>query len=182
MPSARFVALIATSLALLSPLGLSGSSGAVGAQGFGLSMAPRPSIDSIPCQGMEGTAMHIHPHLAIIDRGNPVTIPADVGRPKTGECLYWLHTHTADGILHVESPTVRKFTLRNFFDVWGQPLSATQAATAVAPKGSTLKVWVDGKPYTKDPGAIELLDHRDIVIEAGPPFPPPPKFTAWGGK
>jgi hypothetical protein len=25
-----------------------------------------------------------------------------------------------------------------------------------------------------------LVAHADIVIEAGPPFPPPPKFTNWG--
>jgi hypothetical protein len=177
MPSVRSVALIAVLLPMMS---LVGASGVANAQ-FVFTPPTRPTIDGIPCQGMEGSAMHIHPHLTILDRGHAVTIPADVGRPAAGDCLYWLHTHTADGILHIESPQVRTFTLRNFFDVWGQPISTTQAATAVAPKGSILKVWVDGKPYTKDPGLIELMDHRDIVIEAGPPFPPPPKFTGWPG-
>jgi hypothetical protein len=95
-------------------------------------------------------------------------------------CIYWLHTHTPDGIIHIEAPLNRSFTLADFFAVWGQPLSRTQAATASAGKGRTLRVWVDGKPYTGDPGAIPLMAHTDIVIEAGPPFPPPPRFTTWG--
>ena len=29
----------------------------------------------------------------------------------------WLHTHAADGIVHIESPVDRTYTLGNFFDV-----------------------------------------------------------------
>jgi hypothetical protein len=61
-------------------------------------------------------------------------------------------------------------------------LSATRAASAFAKKGSKLKVWVDGKPYAGDPAKIPLAAHADIVIEAGPPFPTPPKFTDWGSR
>ncbi len=48
------------------------------------------------------------------------------------------------------------------------------------PKGASLKVWVDGKAYIGDPRKIALNPHTDIVIEAGPPFPKPPRFTIWG--
>jgi hypothetical protein len=30
-----------------------------------------------------------------------------------------LHTHDTSGIIHVESPTVRSFTLGEFVDLWG---------------------------------------------------------------
>jgi hypothetical protein len=30
-----------------------------------------------------------------------------------------IHTHDTSGIVHIESPTVRPFTLGQFFDVWG---------------------------------------------------------------
>ena len=30
------------------------------------------------------------------------------------------------------------------------------------------------------PRTIALKAHTDIVIEAGPPFPKPPRFTTWG--
>ena len=42
------------------------------------------------------------------------------------------------------------------------------------------KVWVNDKPYKGDPNLIKLTAHVDIVIEGGPPFPTPPKFTKWG--
>jgi hypothetical protein len=137
-------------------------------------------IAGISCDEMEGQRVHIHQHVAIFDHGKPVGVPDNVGRPLVRQCLYWLHTHTTDGVIHVESPNTRTFTLGDFFTIWGQPLTTTQAASAKADKGQKLKVWVDGKSYAGDPSKIPLAPHTDIVIEAGPPFPAPPRFTAWG--
>jgi len=136
-------------------------------------------VAGISCDAMEGQRIHIHQHLLILDHGDSVPVPYNVGRPSSNQCLYWLHTHTPDGVIHIESPANRTFTLGDFFAIWGQPLSATRAASAFAKKGSKLKVWVNGKPYAGDPAKIPLVAHADIVIEAGPPFPAPPKFTDW---
>ncbi|HEV8447941.1 MAG TPA: hypothetical protein VGQ44_14010 [Gemmatimonadaceae bacterium] len=136
-------------------------------------------VGGISCDEMEGQRIHIHQHLLILDRGKSVDIPNNVGRPLGGQCLYWVHTHTPDGVIHIESPANRTFTLGDFFAIWGQPLSETRAATAFAKTGSKLKVWVDGKPYSGDPAKIPLLRHTDVVIEAGPPFSTPPRFTDW---
>ena len=138
------------------------------------------TIDGISCDAQEGQRIHIHQHLVILDHGTGVAIPENVGQPAGRRCIYWLHTHTPDGIIHIEAPKERTFTLGDFFKVWGQPLNKTEAATARAAKGTSLKVWVDGKPFTGNPATIKLTAHRDIVIEAGPPFPKPPKFTNWG--
>lgn len=140
-------------------------------------VAPLP-INGISCDAMEGQRVHIHQHLLILDHGVSVPVPANVGRPAVGTCLYWVHTHTPDGVIHIESPANRSFTLGDFFAVWGQPLSATRAAVAVSRDGP-MHVWVDGKRYTGDPAKIPLASHTDIVIEIGPPYPPPPKFTDW---
>jgi hypothetical protein len=138
-------------------------------------------VGGISCDAMEGQRIHIHQHLVIFDHGQEVAIPRNVGQPMMKRCIYWLHTHTPDGIIHIEAPLDRSFTLGDFFKVWGQPLTKTVAATARADKGTSLKVWVDGKPYAKDPATIPLAQHTDIVIEAGPPFPKPPVFTNWNG-
>jgi hypothetical protein len=138
-------------------------------------------IDGIRCDQMEGAVFHIHQHLAIYVRGKPMTVPSDVGRPFLAQCLYWLHTHTPDGIIHVESPIFRTFTLGQFFDVWGQPLSATAVGPVSVRKG-TLRVYVDGARYTGDPRKIELDQHADVVIEAGPPYAKPSPFTDWKGQ
>jgi hypothetical protein len=143
--------------------------------------APQGETTSgIACDAMEGGRVHIHQHLVLLDHGKPVAIPANVGQVPGRGCLYWIHTHTPDGIIHVESPTARTFTLAEFFAIWGQPVSRTQVASMRAAKGTPLKVWVNGKPFTGDPATIPLVAHADIVIEAGPPFSPPPKFTNWG--
>ena len=137
-------------------------------------------IGGIACDAMEGQRLHIHQHLTILDRGKPVPIPPDVGQVPARRCLYWVHTHTPDGIIHIEAAQDRAFTLGDFFAIWGQPLSRAAAATAHAPRGATLKVWVDGHRYTRDPRTIVLARHTDIVIEAGPPYTKPPRFTTWG--
>ena len=137
-------------------------------------------VAGISCDAMEGSRIHIHQHLVILDHGKPVDIPFDVGRPTAARCLYWLHTHTPDGIIHIEAPADRAFTLGNFFEIWGQPLSRTQVASAKATKKAPLKVWVNGKPYLGDPRKIVLAAHADITIQVGPPFTKPTLFTMWG--
>lgn len=139
------------------------------------------SISGIACDAQEGQRIHIHQHVAIFDHGKAVQVPYDVGRPSGVPCLYWLHTHTPDGIIHIEAPVNRSFTLGDFFDVWIQPLSRTEAASAELNKGEQMQMWVDGSAYSGDPRAIKLGDHTDIVIEVGPPYHKPAKFTAWNG-
>jgi hypothetical protein len=139
------------------------------------------TVDGVHCDQLEGNVLHIHQHLAIFDHGKPVGVPEDVGRPLMGNCFYWLHTHTPDGIIHVESPTVRTYTLGQFFAVWGQPLSRTNVAGAKPRAGEHTTIWVDGKLYTGDPQEIELTPHRDIAIDVGPPAGKPVPYTAWDG-
>ncbi|HEX6809659.1 MAG TPA: hypothetical protein VF118_16855 [Gemmatimonadaceae bacterium] len=138
-------------------------------------------IAGISCDELEGQRIHIHQHLAIYDHGKSVEVPYNVGRPSDAPCLYWLHTHTPDGIIHIEAPVNRSFTLGDFFDVWVQPLSRTEAAGAELAKGEAMKVFVDGRVYAGDPRAIKLGDHTDIVIEVGAPYITPKPFTAWNG-
>jgi hypothetical protein len=139
------------------------------------------TVQGIRCDPIEGTAYHIHAHLSIYDHGRPVPVPEDVGRPLFAGCLYWLHTHTPDGIIHVESPVFRTFTLGQFFAIWGQPLSRTQAATAKLRRGEKMTVWVDGHRYTGDPRGIQIAQHLDVTIDVGSPAPKPTPFTAWNG-
>lgn len=138
-------------------------------------------VDGIHCDTMEGSVLHIHQHLAVLDHGHAVGVPEDVGRPLVGQCFYWLHTHTPDGIIHVESPSFHTFTLGNFFDIWGQPLTRSDVAGAHPKSGEQIVTWVDGHRYSGDPRAIELTQHLDVTIEVGPPYAKPAPFTAWNG-
>ena len=141
-------------------------------------LAGRP-VNGITCDAGEGQRIHIHQHLVIYDRGKLVDIPAYIGIPQAARCIYWLHTHTPDGFIHVEAPVDRSFTLGDFFAVWGQPLDRKRAAGAVVKKGDKMQVWVNGKLFTGDPSQVKLERHSDIVIQVGPPYAKPPRFTDW---
>ena len=130
-------------------------------------------IDGVQCDAQEGAVEHIHTHLQLFDRGAPVQVPGGVGIPASGECLYWLHTHADDGIIHIESPVRRTFTLGQFFDIWGMNLSATQAASLDATRMHRLAVTVNRRTWSGNPRAIPLRDHEEIVIQRGPPFARP---------
>lgn len=86
-----------------------------------------------------------------------------------GSCFTWLHTHAADGIVHIESPVDRTYTLGNFFDVWGQPLTRRR----VGPAGGRVTALFDGRVFTGNPRTIPLLAHSEIELEVGRPLVTP---------
>jgi hypothetical protein len=189
-------------LAPLSTLGTLVSPGPPGAPGpegppieSGANLAPAgspspgESVDGIQCQSGEQVAFHHHAHLTIFVNGHSQRVPYGVwiadpqlqpglGVPfvGAGACFSWLHTHAADGIIHVESPVQRTFTLGNFFDVWGQPLSSTQVGPA---KGKVTALY-DGRVWTGNPRDIPLREHSQIQLEVGRPLVAPVHTTRWG--
>jgi hypothetical protein len=66
--------------------------------------AAYPPIDGIYCDALEQTAYHIHAHLTIYMNGKQVAIPQGIGIASDQSCFYWLHTHTSDGVIHIEFP------------------------------------------------------------------------------
>jgi hypothetical protein len=136
-------------------------------------------IDGIRCDFGEGAALHIHANLQMFDRGHPVIVPGNIGIPiisaQSGAvgCLYWLHTHSTNGMIHIESPVNQLFTLGQFFDIWAVPLSTTQAGRLQAARGRKLRFTVNGKTWTRDPKLIPLRNHESIVIQSGPPYATP---------
>jgi hypothetical protein len=134
---------------------------------------PQP-VDGIPCESGEQLAYHVHAHVAIFVDGQQASVPAGIGIDEQAKCIYWLHTHDNSGVIHVEAPSQQPFTLGQFFDVWGQPLSATKVLGNTADATHQVRAFVGGQPFTGDPRAIPLTAHADIVLEFGPPFPQTP--------
>ena len=145
------------------------------------------TVDGIGCLSGEQVAYHIHVHLSVFVRGQPRQVPAGIGiaGPRhvqhtpvgdfvdDGSCFYWLHTHAADGIIHVESPVAHEFSLGDFFDIWRQPLSAVSAGPARGP----VTVFVDGQQVATDPRDVTLTEHKVIQLEVGAPLVPPRPVT-----
>jgi hypothetical protein len=125
------------------------------------------TIDGIQCNRTEQLTYHEHAHLTILLNGASEPLPALIGIPggATGspQCFYYLHTHDTTGVVHMEAPAARTFTLGQFFDVWGQPLSRTTATNL----SGKLRFYVGNKLYTGDPRKIKLTPHGMVTIEQG---------------
>ncbi len=144
------------------------------------------AMDGISCQAGEQSVFHIHAHLTIFVNGAARQIPAAIGIPgaqaqstangpfiASGTCFYWLHTHAADGIIHIESPVQRTYTLGNFFDEWGQPLGTDR----VGPASGHVVALYNGQVYQGNPRDIPLNAHAQIQLEVGTPLIAPEQIA-----
>lgn len=113
----------------------------------------KPSDDSKSMSNQ--MVMHIHPRIYIEMDGQPYMVPQNVGiEPSmwkyhsldaygmTG--MAPLHTHTNDGIIHVESNVKRDYTLGEFLDIWGVDF-----------KGKTVNATSNGEP---------IPDYRNHIL------------------
>ena len=145
---------------------------------------PLPAVRGISCDALESTLFHIHVHLAIFVNSQEQQVPygVGVGQPwqlgdspvgpfvEDGSCFYWLHTHTQDGVVHIESPIRRTFTLGDFFAIWQQPLSGSQ----VGPAQGAVIAYLNGARVTTNPSDISLTSHALIQLDVGADVPPYP--------
>ena len=111
-------------------------------------------------------ASHKHVTLNVVSNGITVAVPAHIGMVQVGKAedplLYGdhsldnfgmegmspLHTHDASGTIHVESNTVRDYTLGEFLDVW----------QGLGLNGKTVQATVNGNPVS---------DFRNIILNDG---------------
>ena len=148
------------------------------------------NIDGIQCNSDEQVILHIHTHLSIFVNGQPRMIPYGIGIPgfqtvrtkygpyvATSSCWYWLHTHADDGVIHIE--VIRRnqhFTLGQFFDIWGVPLSATQVGPAMGP----VTAFLNGQVVHGNLRDLPLASHDEIQLDVGSPLAAPYKVKSWG--
>ena len=143
---------------------------------------PLAPVNGISCDALESTIFHIHIHLAVFIDGQEAQIPfgIGIGQPwqvsngpdgpfvEDGACFYWMHTHTEDGVIHIEAPIRRNFTLGDFFAIWQEPLSSQQ----VGPGKGDVIVYINGQRETTNPADIRLVQHQRIQLDVGADVPP----------
>ena len=151
------------------------------------------TIDGIPCSTTmygSGTQYHVHAFVGLLVNGKEIAIPDAIGLYQPGaetngftataQCYYSVHTHDAGGYIHLEANSTAwngtsLYTLGNFLDIWGEPISAT----AFGPFKGTVTVFYATTPlgnlysgnyvqYTGTaPKSIKLWSHEAIWIEVG---------------
>lgn len=128
------VLVLAAGIALASTTSGGGAPSPLGREGVPVPAGPElaapaaptdgHTVDGINCLAGEQLAFHIHAHLTVFMDGVSRRIPGGVGiiAPQAtrtpegpfvsgGSCFYRLHTHAADGIIHIEPPIRRIYTL-----------------------------------------------------------------------
>jgi hypothetical protein len=125
------------------------------------SAADGKPIAGIQCEHQEYGDFHIHAHVDVFVDGKAMTVPAMIGILQAQKCLYWMHTHDDSGIVHIEAPKKRVFTLAQFFDLW----KAT--GSAEPQRKDAPKIYVNGKKVDKRPDQVELDDHMEIAVVYG---------------
>lgn len=198
--AAALVVILIAVLVIHAVVGGGGSSKAsapmIQSTGTYTSPATGETRDSMPCYSLVSgseppVTAHYHAYLEMYVNGTQFNVPANTGIPAatTGtQCIYPLHVHPGENdIIHIETQQANTvYTLGAFFDIWGQPLSATQASSYKA--DATHKLVFEyfdenGKlhKWSGNPLNLPLKAHYTVVILYNSPNVTPTAFTGWNG-
>lgn len=145
-------------------------------------------VDGVYCDSLEQSVEHIHAHLTIYIDGQNVPLVANTGIAPIGvtstqnvTCYYWLHTHDASGVIHIESPTTRPYALSDFFDIWEKFSSSSSAFPTQLLSSAGWTIYVNGKQVHTDFSHLYLHAHDLITIGYNSPGIKPDTTYAWQG-
>lgn len=146
-------------------------------------------VNGIQCERIPQLAYTSYAHLQVYVDGRSRALPGGIGMADeyasptdhgllyhAASCMYWLHTRAADGLIEVQSPVSRRFTLGDLFAIWRQPLNSTHVAEAHGRVTAT----VNGRRWHGDPANIPLTENAAIQLDVGRPVPPPQQVV-WVG-
>ena len=132
-------------------------------------------VDGVNCRSFLNNQFHHHVHLAMFVNGEQIALPRGTGMKDPGTnsfvyhaaCFYFLHTHDATGIIHIEPPISELFGLRQYFAIWGRPLSANGFAGYTG----AVTVYVNGvaQPAGTDPRSVAFAPFEQISLVIGTP-------------
>jgi hypothetical protein len=155
------------------------------------------TVDGIPClPTMAESNYHIHVFVGIVVNGRQLALPDGTGMKdpgadsagvvSTASCFYYLHTHDAAGIVHVEDPstasrTTALHTLGQYFAIWGHSLSGWTIYTSgqkYAGQGAQTISHSTYTKYTGSPSSLPLYAHEVIWLESGSPILTPSQLPS----
>jgi hypothetical protein len=138
------------------------------------------TIDGIQCSRLSQLAYQTYAHLQLDVDGRDRALPGAIGLVNAKAtvsgttttydqtlCSYWVRTRSANGVIEVDSPLPRTYTLGQLFDIWGESLSPLGVADA---HGRVTAV-VNGRRWHGNPRAIPLREHESIQLAVGQPVP-----------
>lgn len=116
---------------------------------------------ALSCTTEAAAKYHYHATLTVYINDEQQTIPANTGVKTT--CMNPIHTHDATGLVHVESPVERDFTLGDFFAVWDEPFNSSQILNQTVDATHRVRMTVNGQESTEFENLV-LADDQEIII------------------
>ena len=107
---------------------------------------------------------HVHILLSVYRNGEKVTVPENIGFETTGAHSS-LHTHTPDGVVHMEADDPYPYELGHFFTVWGVAFGADRLGGDVAGGDKKVHIYVNGKRARDE--RVVLADGDNVVVAYG---------------
>ena len=141
--------------------------------------AAYPPVDSIFCDQLEQTAVHYHALVYIYINGQQVQIPQGVGIASDSSCYYWMHTHDTTGVVHMEAPSGRDFTLGNFLDIWSTKFTQLGYRNELS-SAAGWTVYIGSQKYNGDFHNIVLKSHMIVTLAYNSPCVKPNTIFNWG--
>ena len=118
----------------------------IGAFVYFVSQPQTPDSAGVSFGDIPKTAIHWHPKLEILIKGQKYQVPMNLG--ATGSVHFDVHTHTeTDGTLHYEvsNPTAENMPLRYFFDkVWRKQFNSTCILEYCNNGSEAVRMFVNG--------------------------------------
>jgi hypothetical protein len=119
--------------------------------------------------------VQVQSQLSILIQKVPFTVPSGIG---INQSLWRDHsldqfgvighspltTRDTSGTIHVESNTVRNFTLQEFLRVWGERIDNNHVVGYQVPQGDSSCIVVDGQTLPSA-GDVVLMDKQRITVE-----------------
>jgi hypothetical protein len=108
---------------------------------------------------------HAHALLSVYRNGEQVPVPINMGFGRDGSHSS-LHTHTPDGVIHMEADDPYPYQIGHVFTVWGVALEADRLGGDTTDGANKVHVYVNGKPAPDGPATV-IKDGDNVVVAYG---------------
>ena len=125
-------------------------------------LAQRIKQLGLPPVGKE--KVHHHALMHIYNDGLLIPVAPNIGIHKPAYSS--LHTHDQTGVIHMESDVPHKFTIGDFFAIWGVRFGKASLGNLVNDGDKQVRVYVNGTRVA-DPVHYVMKDEDNIVVGYG---------------
>src|SRR4051812_41216140 len=109
---------------------------------------------------------HTHALIHIYNDGRLIELAPNIGIDRAHQAYSSIHTHDSLGIVHMESKVPFKFTLGDFFTVWGVRFGSKSLGSLQNDGDKQVHVYVNGKALP-NPVDYVMRDKDNISIGYG---------------